>query len=104
MRERADGLDAALAGAGLTRRQPAERICLIIPKWNIETWLVHLNGVEVDEDLDDYKNHRSVKDVDYVTIADEFVGRYRNWKQGNPAETTPPSMITAFEEMKRFGL
>ena len=101
---RADGLDAALAGAGFPRRQSEEKICLIIPKWNIETWLVHLNGFEVDEDLDDYKNDRSIKDIDYVTIADEFIERYRNWKQGNPAETTPPSMILAFDELKRFGL
>src|ERR1017187_1702602 len=36
---RAYGLDAALAGAGFPRRQSEEKICLIIPKWNIETWL-----------------------------------------------------------------
>jgi hypothetical protein len=102
--ERADGLDAALVDAGLEKRQPREKICLIIPKRYIETWLVFLKGSPVDEDLDEYKYHPSIKSVDYPAIADQFVERYRNWKHGNPAETTPPSMILAFEELKRLGL
>jgi hypothetical protein len=72
--------------------------------WNIETWVVHLGGVTVVEDQNIYKNHPNMRRVDYPTMADAFVGRYRNWKHSNPAETTPPSMITTFEEMKRFGL
>ncbi len=104
VRERREELDAALATAGFPRRQSEEKICLIIPKWNIETWLVHLSGSEVDENSDDYKNERSIKNVDYGTLAEKFIERYRSWKQGNAAETTPPSMIHAFEELKRFGL
>jgi len=102
--DRARELDAALEGAGLKKRDLGEKFCLVIPKWNIETWLVYLTGFDVQEDLDDYKNHRSLKNVDYATIADEFVLRYRSWKQGKPVETTPRSMISAFEEMQRFGL
>jgi hypothetical protein len=78
--------------------------CLIIPKWNIESWLVYLCGDDVDESRDDYKNHRRVKDVDYAQVAGQFVERYRNWKAGNNTETALSSMIAAFEEMRQFGL
>ncbi|MGO9470159.1 MAG: hypothetical protein ACLQIB_22410 [Isosphaeraceae bacterium] len=97
-------LDTALEGAGLQKRQADEKFCLIIPKWNIETWLVYLSGEALDEDRSDYKNHQSVKKVDYVKVAEEFVRRYRNWKQGNTTETSLPSMIAAFEEMRRLDL
>jgi hypothetical protein len=90
--------------AGLVRRQPAEKICLFIPMWNIETWLVYLHGIAVDEHRDDYRNDRTIRNVDYIRIANGFVQRYRSWMQGNVVETTPPSTITTFEEMKRFGL
>ena len=103
VQERVRALDAGLEGAGLEKRKIEERFCLIIPKWHIETWLMALSGFEVDE-AKNYKNDPRIKDVDYVTTANEFVGRYRNWKQGNPAQLTPPSMIIAFGEMKRIGL
>ena len=96
-------LDAALEDAGLKKRQPGEKFCLIIPRWHIETWLVYLSGFETDEEQR-YKNDRRIKDVAYAAIADEFVRRYRNWKQGNTTETTLPAMIVAFEEMKRLDL
>ena len=75
----------------------------MIPRWHIETWLLYLSGFEVDEETK-YKNDPRIKNVDYAPIADEFVRRYRNWKQGNLTETTLLAMIMAFEEMKRIGL
>jgi hypothetical protein len=104
VQERCRMLDSALETAGLEIRQPGEKFCLIVPKWNIETWLVNLGGENIDEDRNDYKNHSSSRNVDYPVVANGFVERYRNWKQGNFDETTPSSMIATFEEMKRFGL
>jgi hypothetical protein len=104
VQERAQALAAALQSAGLEKRQDEEKFCVFIPKWNIETWLVYLGGEAVVEDQNIYKNHPSMKDVDYSTAAERFVERYRNWKQGTIEGTTPPSMYTTFEEMKRFGL
>ena len=50
-RERADELASALAGAGLAPRADEERIALVIPKWEIETWAEHLlTGAPVTED------------------------------------------------------
>jgi hypothetical protein len=103
VQEQGRTLDTALEAAGLEKRQFGERFCLIIAKWHIETWLVHLNGFEVDE-ASRYKNHESIKDVDYVAIADAFVEQYRNWKQGKLAKTTPPSMIMTFAEMNHLNL
>lgn len=102
--EQARKLDTALEDAGLEKRQAADKFCLIIPKWNIETWLAYLSGNGVDESRRDYKNHPSIKNIDYVKVAEEFVRRHRNWKQGDTTETTVPSMIAAFEEMKRLTL
>jgi hypothetical protein len=104
VQERAQALAAALQNAGLEKRQDEEKFCLFIPKWNIETWLVYLGGDAVVEDQNIYKNHPNIKDVDYSAAADRFVERYRNSKQGTIEGTTPPSMYTTFEEMKRFGL
>lgn len=96
-------MDAALENAGLEKRKSGEKLCLIIPKWHIETWLVSLSGFEVDEERK-YKNDPGIKNVEYVRVANEFVERYRNWKQGDPTQLTPSSMITSFEEMKRINL
>ena len=101
--ERVRKLDLALEGAGLGKREPVEKLCLMIPRWHIETWLLYLSGFEVDEETT-YKNDPRIKNVDYAPVADEFVRRYRNWKQGNLIETTLLAMITAFEEMKRLDL
>jgi hypothetical protein len=102
--ERGRKLDAALENAGLERRRPDEKICLFIPKWNIETWIVYLSGIAVDEARDDYKNHPNVRNVDYVRLAEAFVDSFRSWKQGTVDDTMPLSMIMTFAEMKRFGL
>jgi hypothetical protein len=104
VQERGRALDAVLERSGLEKRRSEEKFCLIIPKWNIESWLVYLGGEAIDEDKDDYKNHPSIRNVDYPTMADAFVERYRSWRQGSVDQTTPPSMIAAFEEIKRFGL
>jgi hypothetical protein len=47
-------LDEALHAAGHARREAAERIVVLIPKRNVETWVAYLTGVEVDE-VSDYK-------------------------------------------------
>ena len=104
VKNRTEELDAALVSSGFPRRQPAEKILLIIPKWNIETWLVNLNSIYVDEDRDDYKKDPAIRNVDYAEVAKVFVARYRSLRQGNVDAVTPSSMILTFEEMKRFGL
>jgi hypothetical protein len=46
---RKEELDDALQAAGQGRRQPDERIGVVVPRRNIETWIHSLLGVQVDE-------------------------------------------------------
>ena len=47
--ERRDQLDRALANSDLARRRPDERIAILIPKRNIETWVHYVMGEDVNE-------------------------------------------------------
>ena len=55
--ERESELSAALQQAGEPRREDHEAVSLLIPKRNIETWMLCLNGEAVDE-LTDYSKRR----------------------------------------------
>ncbi len=45
-------LDEALTAEDLPRRGDQETVVHLIPKRNIETWILNLNGEQVDEDAD----------------------------------------------------
>lgn len=47
--ERLAQLDGALVDAEQEKRQPNEQIAVFVPKRNIETWIHHLQGENVDE-------------------------------------------------------
>jgi hypothetical protein len=55
-------LEAALSDAGEGRRSPDEAIALLIPKRNVETWILCLVGESVDETTD-YKGRRDVGEL-----------------------------------------
>jgi hypothetical protein len=46
--------DDALAAVGLPKRSPDERIALVVPKRNIETWIHHLLGEKGVNETDAY--------------------------------------------------
>jgi hypothetical protein len=48
--QRHEQLDRALEGTGLTRRQSDEKIALLVPKRNIETWIHYLRKEQVNEE------------------------------------------------------
>ena len=95
-------LDSAFENAGLDPRESKEQICLLIPRWHIETWILHLSGHNVDESQS-YKKDARAKAVDFDRIAEEFVA-YRDWKQGASDKPTLPAMLAAFEEIRRLNL
>jgi len=101
--QRVGELDSALEAFGLGKRGPEERICLLIPRWHIETWILHLNGEQVVED-ENYKKDVKVQDVDFPKTSQVFVERYRDWKRGVTKRTSLPAMIMAFEELNRLDL
>ena len=58
---RARQLEESLHAKGLPPRSERERIVHLIPKRNIETWILNLNGGNVDE-ISDYSRSRDVAD------------------------------------------
>lgn len=51
---RLDDLAGACRAQGIAPREDDDHVALIIPTWNIETWLAYLNGADVDETKSDY--------------------------------------------------
>lgn len=86
-----------LTDAELPARGAKERICIWIPKWHVETWILHLLGADVNENKN-YKN--DVKKPNYRAVAKAFVDRFRGEDGTDPKSL--PSLQTAFEETKRL--
>lgn len=83
--------------AGFADRNETERIALWVPKWNVETWILHLSGENVDEQ-DNYKNE--VSGPDYRAVAGAFVDSFR--VSPDERSATLPSLEVAFEETRRL--
>jgi len=62
VKDRFSQLEKALADNGQPGRAEAERIGLLSPKRNVETWVFHLLGNAVDEETD-YKKRVSPSDL-----------------------------------------
>lgn len=95
---RLDCLASSLTDANVSDRGAKERIVCWIPKWNIETWILHLSGQKVDEQSN-LKNQVKKK-PDYPAVAKAFVNSFRE----SPGErsATLPSLDVAFEETRRL--
>lgn len=99
VQERVQRLAGVLKEAGHEARAPEERIAHWVPRWNIETWLLFLNGSEVDEEA----NHKGqAREVDVKAAAKEFVRRFRRYLHDPGAEVHLFSLISAFEGTKRI--
>jgi hypothetical protein len=99
VQQRAQRLPEVLQQAGREARSPQERIGLLVPRWNIETWLLFLSGREVDEAAN-YKGQ--AREVDIKAAAQEFVRRFRQYVHDPGAESHLPSLVSALEETKRI--
>jgi hypothetical protein len=88
-------LEKTLASAGVPPREPDERIALIIPKRNIETWVYFLLGEQVDEETD-YPH------LDRPREIKEVVRRLADNRSQPLAPGAPPSLIAACDERLRI--
>lgn len=79
---------------GKDARKDDEEIVHLIPRRNIETWILHLTGEDVDEE-EDYKN----SDVDRMIPA--AAKRFHDWTSQPPAECLP-SLTDGLQETKRL--
>ena len=86
-------LEERLQNANIENRKTDERIAILIPKRNIETWIVYLQGIPVDEESD-YKEHSLAKNYKQAGIAlAEQIGQ-------GPEADCPQSLQAAWSELK----
>lgn len=93
--ERLRHLENALAQSEQVGRGDAERIALLIPKRNIETWVLYLLGNDVNEE-DDYK--RRVTSADLKGAVDAF----SDVCPSRAADIAVPSLQHACEQLTSF--
>jgi hypothetical protein len=89
----------ALAKADLPPRSDGETIIHLIPRKNIETWVLCLNGIVVNE-FDDYTRERDMDQQFQRAAATLF-----DWSRPNavPALNCVPSLHAAISELRRLG-
>ena len=97
--ERAQELDQKLEEAKLEKRKADEAIVLVIPKRNIETWIMYFGGTKVDETTD-YKT-KVGKKPDIELTAKGFVEEYRIYNQKPEEVSTLPSLVATYKELRR---
>lgn len=96
--KRVGQLIGALAGVELPPRTSDEKIVHLIPRRNIETWILNLNGNSVDEEAD--FRHAPAVDDQIGTAAQTFF----DWTRPNavPPPHCVPSLDAAIPEMRRL--
>lgn len=92
---RSDSFAEALVEQNLSARRDDESIAHLIPKRNIETWILCLGGDAVNEESD-YKT-RDLTGLVIRDAADEFFRRSRS-----SAEPSIPSLDVALVEARRI--
>ncbi len=89
-------LEKRLQGDSIHNRQTDERIAVLVPKRNIETWMVYLLGSTVDEEKN-YKEHQLAKDPQAPKRAGITLARQLGQE---PGADCPQSLQAAGSELK----
>jgi hypothetical protein len=55
-------LNEACQKRGIEMRSPADQVAIVVPTWNIETWLAYLDGESVNEELKNYPKLARARD------------------------------------------
>lgn len=69
--ERQKQLDEACGNAGVDKRSPKDKLLLLVPKRNIETWIKYFDGETVDEEHD-YAHFLNGHESDCYNSADKM--------------------------------
>lgn len=94
VKHRSDSLDRKLAEAGMPSRAENERIALMIPRRNIETWIHYLKGDPTNETTVYPKlKFQSECKAEAERLAEMF--------QTNIPHDAPPSLVAACRELTR---
>lgn len=87
-------LSDALQEAHEAPRGTQERIVLLLPRRNVETWVVHLNGTRVDEERD----YKPQPPADFVAAAQALREHCREAQSG----CCPDSLLDGCRELRRL--
>jgi hypothetical protein len=92
-------LAAALTAANASRREDDETICVLIPKRNVETWILCLFG-EVVSEVENYKGRAGIDGM--IRLA---AGRLYEWSRDGAAvpDSCVPSLRKGLGEVRRAG-
>ncbi len=96
-----DGRQAALdeecLAAGIETRRDDESVLVVVPTWNIETWIAYLDGQTVDEARRDYPRLDRERECQPRVV--RLVAMCHNGELRMPA---PPSLEAACTEYMRI--
>jgi hypothetical protein len=98
---RASQLEDELNQAKLPRRNDGEAIAHLIPKRNIETWILYLNGEAVSEDDEDTKQRVRNQDTPIQPAAIAF--HSMTLSTAALPDNCLPSLLAAIPEARRLG-
>jgi len=101
VQDRLSQLDQALAQSGKQTVGGSEQIARLVPKRNVETWILCLNGQAVDEDTD-HKRERN----DWSELIPPAARTLRHWTRSTnqPPNHCVSSLRTGVQELKRLGI
>lgn len=96
--QRLEQLRQALVEAGSEARSAAEKIAHLVPKRNIETWILCLNGSRVNEDTDCRNLQGIDKQIQNAAIL------FFDWSRANAQipQHCVPSLLLAIPESRRL--
>ena len=94
---RLHSLDKSCSNKNVSLRKNSEKIAVLVPTWNIETWLAYLKGETVDETRKDYP--KAISSEDFQSCIEALVRMCRENKLGPPA---PRSLEAACKEFERL--
>ena len=97
VRGRQTELDDACRKEGVDVRRGDDRVLVLVPTWNIETWIAYLDGVTVDEARNDYPRLPRARKCQSRVEALAAMCRDRTLR--SPA---PPSLESACTEYARL--
>lgn len=93
--QRTKQLDDALHAAGITRRQGHERIVLVVPRRNIESWVHFAETQQIDETTDFKPRYRDTKATSAADLAIDVC------RPSADRSRVPPSLASACLELQR---
>ena len=97
VQRRKASLTAACQSAGIDDRALDGSVTVLVPTWNVETWLAYAAGASVDESKSDYPRLATPSDCQQHVVALAAM-----CAAGHLRQPAPASLIDACAEYERF--